>query len=119
MSELSLTGFIYKILPEQKISDTFTKRELIIETEEKYPQKVKIEFINSGVNNLMDKKEGQQVKICFNIRGREWTKDVINKYFVSLVGWRIELLADTSTEPEPEEIMSAPETGPYSDELPF
>ncbi len=115
MSELSLTGFIYKILPEQKISDTFTKRELIIETEEKYPQKVKIEFINSGINNLMDKKEGQQVKVCFNVRGREWNE----KYFVSLNGWRIELLADTSTEPEPEEIMSNPETGPYSDELPF
>ncbi len=115
MSELSLTGFIYKILPEQKISETFTKRELIIETEEKYPQKVKIEFINSGINNLMDKKEGQQVKVCFNVRGREWNE----KYFVSLNGWRIELLADTSTEPEPEEIMSNPETGPYSDELPF
>ena len=115
MSELSLTGFIYKILPEQKISDTFTKSELIIETEEKYPQKVKIEFINSGINNLMDKKEGQQVKVCFNVRGREWNE----KYFVSLNGWRIELLADTSTEPEPEEIMNAPETGPYSDELPF
>ena len=115
MSELSLTGFIYKILPEQKISDTFTKRELIIETEEKYPQKVKIEFINSGINSLMDKKEGQQVKVCFNVRGREWNE----KYFVSLNGWRIELLADISTEPEPEEIMSAPETGPYSDELPF
>ncbi len=115
MSELSLTGFIYKILPEQKISDTFTKRELIIETEEKYPQKVKIEFINSGINNLMDKKEGQQVKVCFNVRGREWKE----KYFVSLNGWRIELLADVFTEPEPEEIMNNPETGPYSDELPF
>jgi len=115
MSELSLTGFIDKILPEQKISDTFTKRELILETEEKYPQKVKIEFINSGINSLMDKKEGQQVKVCFNVRGREWNE----KYFVSLNGWRIELLADISTEPEPEEIMSAPETGPYSDELPF
>tara|TARA_R110000751_G_scaffold5032_1_gene23779 strand:+ start:17 stop:364 length:348 start_codon:yes stop_codon:yes gene_type:complete len=115
MSELSLTGFIDKILPEQKISDTFTKRELILETEEKYPQKVKIEFINSGINSLMDKKEGQQVKVCFNVRGREWNE----KYFVSLNGWRIELLADTSTEPEPEEIMANPETGAYSDELPF
>ena len=115
MNELSLTGFIYKILPEQKISDTFTKRELILETEEKYPQKVKIEFINSGINSLMDKKEGQQVKVCFNVRGREWKE----KYFVSLNGWRIELLADTAEELEPEEIMSAPETGPYSDELPF
>ncbi len=119
MNELSLTGFIHKILPEQKISDTFTKRELILETEEKYPQKVKIEFINSGINNLIDKKEGQQVKICFNIRGREWTKDGTSKYFVSLNGWRIELLADTAEELTPEEIMSAPETGPYSDELPF
>jgi hypothetical protein len=115
MSELSLTGFIYKILPEQKISETFTKRELIIDTEEKYPQRVKIEFINSGINNLIDKKEGQQVKVFFNVRGREWNE----KYFVTLNGWRIELLADTSTEPEPEEIMSQPETGPYSDELPF
>ena len=63
----------------------------------------------------MDKKEGQQVKVCFNVRGREWNE----KYFVSLNGWRIELLADTSTEPEPEEIMSQPLSGPYSDELPF
>ena len=75
----------------------------------------KIEFINSGINNLMDKKEGQQVKVFFNVRGREWNE----KYFVSLNGWRIELLADVFTEPEPEEIMNAPETGPYSDELPF
>ena len=115
MSELALTGTIHKIFDEQKISDAFVKREFVIKTDaEKYPQLVKFEVFQDKINLLLDKKEGQQVTVHFNIRGRQWE----DKFFVSLSCWRI-ILEQDATAPLPDEIKDVPETDIYSDQLPF
>ena len=115
MNELALHGTIHKIFDEQQISDTFVKREFVIRTDaEKYPQLVKFELYQDKINLLLDKKEGQQVKVSFNVRGREW-KD---KYFVSLSAWKINLEQDVIS-PLPEEVNAIPETTIDSGELPF
>ena len=71
----------------------FRKREVVITTEEQYPQQILVEFIQDKCDLLNSYKVGQDVKISINIRGREWTNPQGEvKYFNSIQGWRIENL---------------------------
>ncbi|ATA89890.1 DUF3127 domain-containing protein [Capnocytophaga stomatis] len=69
----------------------FQKREVVITTEEQYPQHVIFEFTQEKCALLDAFRVGQLVKISFNVRGREWINPQGEaKYFNSLQGWRIE-----------------------------
>ena len=71
----------------------FRKREVVITTEEQYPQHLMIEFVQDKTELLNNFSEGQPVKISINLRGREWTNPQGEvKYFNSIQGWRIETL---------------------------
>jgi hypothetical protein len=76
----------------------FRKREVVITTEEQYPQHIMVEFVQDKCDLLNSYKAGQQVKISINLRGREWVNPQgETKYFNSIQGWRIEALqADAS-----------------------
>ncbi|MFB9055434.1 DUF3127 domain-containing protein [Mariniflexile ostreae] len=72
-------------------SNGFRKREIVITTDEQYPQHIMVEFIQDKCDLLNSYKEGQQVKININLRGREWVNPQgETKYFNSIQGWRIE-----------------------------
>ncbi|MGB5418534.1 DUF3127 domain-containing protein [Algibacter sp.] len=72
-------------------SNGFRKREIVVTTEEQYPQHIMVEFVQDKTDLLNDYKEGQQVKININLRGREWVNPQgETKYFNSIQGWRIE-----------------------------
>ena len=74
-------------------SNGFRKRELVITTEEQYPQHILIEFVQDKTDLLNNYKVGQTVKISINVRGREWVNPQgETKYFNSIQGWRIEAL---------------------------
>jgi translation initiation factor IF-3 len=69
----------------------FRKREVVVTTEEQYPQHIMVEFVQDKTDLLNNFKEGQQVKISINLRGREWTNPQGEvKYFNSIQGWRVE-----------------------------
>lgn len=69
----------------------FRKREVVITTEEQYPQSIMIEFTQDKSELLNAYSVGQNVKISINIRGREWVNPQgETKYFNSINGWRIE-----------------------------
>ena len=71
----------------------FRKREVVITTEEQYPQDLMIEFIQDKCNLLNSFQVGQSVKVAINLRGREWESPQGEiKYFNSIQGWRIEKL---------------------------
>ena len=77
----------------QEITDSFSKRELVIVTQEQYPQTLCVEFVQDKMSLLDGFQEGQEVKIGINLRGREWKNPEGKiKYFTSLQGWRIENL---------------------------
>lgn len=87
-----------KLIDETKTygSNGFRKREVVITTDEQYPQPIQIEFVQDKTDLLNNYKVGQPVKISINIRGREWTNAQGEvKYFNSLQGWRIESLAES------------------------
>ena len=88
---MELRGVIKKIGDLQDFPSGFQKRELVIVTEEQYPQPISIEFLKEKGDLLNQLNEGDKVNVSINIGGREWTSpqgDV--KYFNSITGWKIE-----------------------------
>ena len=69
---MELTGSIKLIQEEERISDRFKKRGLVLSTQEQYPQDIMIEFVQEKTELLDSFQQGQQVTISINIRGREW-----------------------------------------------
>jgi len=108
-------------------SNGFRKREVVVTTEEQYPQHIMVEFVQDKTDLLNNYKEGQQVKISINLRGREWVNPQgETKYFNSIQGWRIESL---QTETSGENLPPVPPTDAFEpagdlneddhDDLPF
>ena len=74
-------------------SNGFRKREVVVTTEEQYPQHIMVEFVQDKTDLLNTFNVGQAVKISINLRGREWVNPQgETKYFNSIQGWRIENL---------------------------
>lgn len=117
MSELTLTGRLHKIFDTNQISDSFKKRDFVIETEDQYPQMVKFELKQAKVDKIDPFKEGEQIKVSFNVSGREWiNKENKTVYFVSLDAWRIEKVGNaTASVPD----MNVANITEDDSELPF
>lgn len=90
------------INPEQQVSASFRKRELVVTTDEQYPQHIMIEFTQDKCDLLNSYKPGEEVKVSINLRGREWVNPQgETKYFNSIQGWRIERMqAETPAQPQ-------------------
>lgn len=79
-------------------SNGFRKREVVITTEEQYPQPLLVEFVQDKTELLDAFQVGQGVKISINLRGREWVSPQgETRYFNSIQGWRIESLEQAAT----------------------
>ncbi len=84
-----------KLIDETKTfgNNGFRKREMVVTTDEQYPQHIMIEFVQDKCDLLNSYAAGQDVKVSINLRGREWTNPQGEvKYFNSIQGWRIESL---------------------------
>ena len=81
----------------------FRKREIVITTEEQYPQHIMVEFVQDKTDLLNNYQVGQNVKISINLRGREWVNPQgETKYFNSIQGWRIENLQPAAPQGAPD-----------------
>ena len=91
---MEITGKI-KWIDEVKTygSNGFRKREIVVTTQEQYPQNIIIEFVQDKCELLDSYQIGQDVRIGINLRGREWVNpEGQTKYFNSIQGWRIDQL---------------------------
>ena len=72
---MEIQGRILKIGPVQTVgaNGTFQKRELVLVTEEQYPQYLPIDFVQEKCSLLDNFQPNQVVKVSINLRGREWT----------------------------------------------
>ena len=96
----------------------FRKRELVLTTEDQYPQHILIEFIQNNCELLDNYSIGQTVRTGINIRGREWeSPDQGIKYFNSIQGWRIESLDDQVMDSAPEDLPIESNNSPKDDDL--
>lgn len=90
---MEVTGKIKMIGEPQQVSSSFRKREVVVTTDEQYPQHILIEFTQDRTDLLNAFQVGQPVKISINLRGREWVNPQgETRYFNTIQGWRIENL---------------------------
>jgi hypothetical protein len=91
---MEAVGKLHTIFETKQVSERFTKREFVIELADnpKYPQVVLFQLTGDRCSQLDDMKVGDQVRIEFSLRGREWRSPKGEvKYFNSLDVWKIEL----------------------------
>src|SRR5690554_8028780 len=69
---MEILGRIKMIGQVQDVSPTFRKRELVVTTEEQYPQHLLIEFTQDKCELLNQFQVGEPVRVGINLRGREW-----------------------------------------------
>ena len=69
-----------------RVSDRFQKREFVLSTETNtpYPQHVSFQVTQDKCSLLDNFSEGEEVKVQFNLRGREWNGPQGVKYFNTL-----------------------------------
>lgn len=97
---MEVTGRIKKIFEEKTFNGGFRKKEIVVTTNEQYPQDLLIEFTQDRIENLKSFNIGDEVKIDINLRGREWIDpEGVAKYFNSIQGWRIEKTSQTGNSP--------------------
>lgn len=103
---MEITGKIKHIGETVEVSASFKKRELVVTTDEQYPQHISIDFTQDKCNDLDQYEIGWNVRVSINLRGREWTNPQgETKYFNSIQGWKIENL----NQPKPQNYNQAPQ----------
>jgi hypothetical protein len=91
---MEVIGKVHYIGDSITVSQSYEKREVVMVTDEQYPQYISIEFAQGKCNEIIDKLlPAESVKIGINLQGREWVNPQgETKYFNSIRGWRIEKL---------------------------
>jgi hypothetical protein len=97
--DMEIKGKVHEIGTLQQVSETFKKRDLIIEYAENptYPEYIRFEALQDKTALFDSLKAGDEVEVSFNLRGRPWTnKEGVTSYFNSLVVWRLTTLTNTA-----------------------
>ncbi|MDG2336116.1 MAG: DUF3127 domain-containing protein [Myxococcota bacterium] len=114
-----ITGKLHALFDAEQKTERFRKRDFVLElSDSRYPQHVIFQLTGDRCETLDAFSKGDEVKVEFSLRGREWTSpsgDV--RFFNSLDVWQIERAGDGAS-PDGEPPM--PEEPPiFSDEPPF
>jgi hypothetical protein len=97
---MEIIGKVKLVNPEQQVSPTFRKRDLVITTDEQYPQHILVEFLQDKADLLNQVQVGEPIKVSINLRGREWQSPQGEiKYFNSITGWKIDKIAAQPVQP--------------------
>ena len=105
----------------------FKKRDIVVTTDEQYPQHILVQFVQDKCDLLNNFQAGDNVKIDINLRGREWTNaQGETVYFNTIQGWRI---GKVQSENAPTQTPPMPAAAPFEpaanfkeeehDDLPF
>jgi single-strand DNA-binding protein len=125
-------GKLHRLFPTEQKSASFQTREFVLEVPDgNYPQLIKFQSVQERCAMLDDYREGENIKVSFDLRGREWN----GKYLTNLNAWRIERVgegASTSAAGKSPAKSSAAEqhfpadpfpnyseAPPHTDDLPF
>jgi hypothetical protein len=118
---MEINGKVLLVGKTQQVTEKFKKRDMVIEYAENptYPEQVKFEANQAGCEKLDELREGDEVTVHFNLRGRAWKdKSGKDQYFNTLSIWKVDL-RKTSAEPTREANVVSNNMGDDSDGLPF
>jgi hypothetical protein len=124
---MEVTGKIKMIDTTKEVgSSGFKKRDVVVTTDEQYPQHILVQFVQDKCDLLNGFAIGEAVKIDINLRGREWVNPQGETvYFNTIQGWRIgKLQAEAPQQAPPMPAAQAFEPAPSfteeeHDDLPF
>lgn len=108
-----------KIIKKFEASEygSFKKIEFVLETEDKYPQTVKMQSTQERVPVIERLPVGTVADFHFNLRGREWTNPKGEAvYFTNLEVWKVDNIEEAK---KPVKIIEDKSVDFEGDELPF
>ena len=101
---MELTGKV-KVVQNEVEKGTFKSRNIVVTTDEQYPQDISVQFVQDKCTLLDKFQVGENVTIGINLRGREWTNPQGEAvYFNTIQGWKInknETLQPSQPDQEP------------------
>ncbi len=118
---MEITGIILRIEKTENVSEKFKKRRLILDYTEniKFPQIIELTLVQSNVDLANKLNQGDEVKVMFNLRGKEAVdKNGIKRVYNTLEVWKIEVIKKSPDFVElPVSVMENADDG--NDVLPF
>ncbi len=92
-----ITGRLHKKYETEDKTATFQAREFVLEINtNNYMQYIKFQLTQDRCGLLEPYSEGQNLKVYFDLRGREWN----GKYFTNLNAWKLENGEGSESHPE-------------------
>jgi hypothetical protein len=125
MASFETTGILKLKKDTQVVSDKFSKREFVVTTDvnTQYPQYISMQLSQDKCSLLDAYQVGDEIKVYFNLRGREWNGPDGVRYFNTLEVWRLEKVGTQTAAPTPSappmataDVMPSQE---IADDLPF
>jgi len=68
-----------------KAGKAWAKRQIVVTTDEKYPQHIAIDFLGDKISQINNFQVSNPVCVSINLRGNEYN----GKYYNSINGWKI------------------------------
>lgn len=116
---IETSGRIHALFDTQQVTERFRKREFVLELGDnpRYPQYVLFQLTGDRCENLEGFSVGDEVKLEFSLRGREWQSPKgETRYFNSLDVWALERLGGGAPAPSGPDDEPPP---PDDDDIPF
>ena len=87
---MKVTGKIHFVGALRTVSEKFKSKDVVIVTEDKFPQYITIQFTQDKTDLVNPEDIGEQVEVSINLRGRKWESPQGEiKYFNTIEGWQI------------------------------
>jgi hypothetical protein len=122
----NITGTLKMKTPEQKVSEKFRKRDFVLtDNASQYPQFISFQLVQDRCSLLDAFQEGQEIRVFFNLRGREWRAPSGEvKYFNTLEAWKLEGVSAAQPAANGTAVNAVPDVttftaGESEDDLPF
>lgn len=118
MTQFEMTGKVIKVYETQTFSKGFTKREFVVQTDDKFPQSIKFECVKERLALLDNVQEGDTVNVQFRLRGSEYQ----GKYYVNLQAVGVDISGKGAGAPagdESDRLPPEPEGEGDNDGMPF
>tara|TARA_R110002096_G_scaffold190723_1_gene371912 strand:+ start:1848 stop:2192 length:345 start_codon:yes stop_codon:yes gene_type:complete len=110
-----MTGEVLKVSEIQSFANDFKKLDVIIRTEAKYPQDIKLEVLGARAVKASDEISiGDILQANFDVKGSEYN----GKHYVSVTMFAWEILTEAKYVPN-KAIDEVPSIDPNEDENPF
>lgn len=93
-TNFAIEGTLHKVFEMEAKNATFSTRDFVIEIGGQYPQVIKFQLVQDRCGLIDAFKEGDGIKVHFDLRGREWN----GKYLTNLHAWKLEAVGQEPKE---------------------